>query len=222
MLAAMAGLIAGFIHVLMGPDHLAAIAPMTIDDRRRSWHLGLRWGIGHSGGVLLVGIGVLAFREVIPVTFISSISERLVGLVLIGIGLWALKKAFDTRIHAHPHEHDGTPHAHMHVHRDGHEVTAPRPHAHTHTALAVGTLHGLAGSSHIVGIVPALALPTTTMAALYLIAFGVGTVAGMVCFSGLLGWIVARWTMKGTQAYRVMMTACAAMAIVVGGVWMIM
>ena len=47
----------------------------------------------------------------------------------------------------------------------------------------MGVLHGVAGSSHFFGVLPALALPTTSAAVLYIGAFGVGTVAAMTIFA---------------------------------------
>ena len=46
------GLFAGFVHVVSGPDHLAAIAPYALDAKARAWRAGVRWGFGHSAGVL--------------------------------------------------------------------------------------------------------------------------------------------------------------------------
>src|SRR4029450_9914430 len=42
---------------------------------------------------------------------------------------------------------------------------------HRLAAFAVGTLHGLAASSHLLGILPALALPSTRAAGAYLLCF---------------------------------------------------
>ena len=84
MLAAtLAGLTAGLIHVLSGPDHLAAVAPLA-GGRRRAWHAGFLWGLGHSGGVLAVGLLTLALRGALPIDALSSWSERIVGVTPIG------------------------------------------------------------------------------------------------------------------------------------------
>ena len=40
MTLALAGLVAGAVHVLSGPDHLAAIAPYAVADKARSWRTG--------------------------------------------------------------------------------------------------------------------------------------------------------------------------------------
>ena len=40
LLLAFAGLSAGGLHVLAGPDHLAAVAPLAADSSRRRWLAG--------------------------------------------------------------------------------------------------------------------------------------------------------------------------------------
>ena len=83
----------------------------------------------------------------------------------------------------------------------------------------MGVLHGVAGSSHFFGVLPALALPTTSAAVLYIGAFGVGTVAAMTIFAAAVGSIASRGV-RGPRTYRTMMSAAALLAIVVGGVWL--
>jgi sulfite exporter TauE/SafE len=216
-----AGFIAGFLHVLAGPDHLAAVAPYAAIGRDRAWLLGVRWGLGHAGGVLLVGMLSLLLREVLPIDALSAWSERAVGIVLIAIGIWGLRAALRQRLHTHAHNHDGDPHAHVHFHTPGVAHTDPAAHRHGHTALAVGTLHGLAGSSHLLGVLPALALPTRAAAALYLSAFGLGTIAAMAAFSSAIGLLGASATARGDRLYRGVLGLCSAAAIGVGGFWLL-
>jgi hypothetical protein len=227
MIAAITGLIAGIIHVWSGPDHLAAIAPLAVRKPNRSWMAGTRWGIGHSAGVAVIGLLSLWLREWIPVNLISSwgdlIStwgERFVGIMLIGIGYWALRKAF--RIHAHEHEHDGDRHVHLHAHTHtiAHEQPAAHQH-HTHAAFGIGILHGLAGSSHFLGVLPILAFPTRIQAIGYLIAFGCGTILSMATFSWLIGLLTSRWAAGSAKIYRALMGACAACAMAVGCFWLV-
>jgi len=124
----------------------------------------------------------------LSVDLLSSWGDRIVGLVLFGIGLWALRRAFKHNIHAHEHEHHGERHIHFRVHHDHARHEEPRAHEqHTHTAFAIGTLHGLAGSSHVLGILPMLALPSRIQAVTYLLAFGAGTVLAMAGFSWGMG-----------------------------------
>jgi sulfite exporter TauE/SafE len=214
MITIFAGLAAGLIHVLSGPDHLAAIAPLAVKKPRGSWLAGLRWGLGHSAGVLVIGALSLLLRGMIPVDLISNSSDRIVGVLLIGIGAWTLRKAL--QIHSHEHVHDGELHEHIHMH----PVRKKHEHAHGHAAFGIGTLHGLAGSSHFLGILPALALPSNWLAGTYLVAFGAGTVVAMILFSHFIGAVASRFAVNMWKTYRGMMYACSALAFGVGTAWL--
>ncbi len=220
MLVLFTGLAAGFLHVLSGPDHLAAVAPLAVRGHRRAWVAGLRWGLGHSAGVALVGLLALGLREVFPVESVSAWSERLVGVLLIGIGIWSLRKALQVEVHAHEHVHDGSAHQHLHFHGPAHQHgPVGEPHVHTHAAFGIGTLHGLAGSSHFLGVLPSLALPTTAQRITYLLSFALGTVLAMTGFSSVLGLVSQHWRGDHRRAYRGLLFACAAAAFGVGGWW---
>src|SRR5437588_12119180 len=99
MISVAAGLIAGALHVLSGPDHLAAIAPLAVRRPKRAWAPGVRWGLGHSAGVAVIGLLSLWLRDSLPVVLLSSWGERIAGVMLIGIGFWGLRKAL--KVHAH-------------------------------------------------------------------------------------------------------------------------
>lgn len=222
--AAPAGVIAGLIHVLSGPDHLAAVAPIASDDRRRPWRAGLSWGLGHSAGVLSVGLLALWLRERLPLESLSSWSERLVGLALIGVGLWGFRRVVGRRVHAHPHVHGPLTHDHLHLHARRAEPASPSharsTHVHSHAAFGIGILHGLAGSSHFIGVMPALALPDAASALGYLAGYGAGTVAGMSAFAYGLGLVGARAARSGGSSPQWLLSACSAAAILVGFYWL--
>lgn len=220
MIPLLAGLVAGAAHVLAGPDHLTAIAPLAVRRPTRAWLPGVRWGLGHSTGVGLVGALAITLRGFIPVEWLSSWGERAVGVMLLGIGLWALRTALRSHIHTHEHEHDGLRHVHIHVHRHGHGQAEPTAHLHAHAAFGIGVLHGLAGSSHFLGVLPALVLPTTVAAATYLVAFAAGTIAAMAGFSWGMGRLASGSAQRGGRLYRGLMGACALAAMGVGGFWL--
>jgi hypothetical protein len=223
LFSVVAGTMAGLVHVLSGPDHLAAIAPIASDRRRAPWLAGCLWGLGHSSGVLVVGLLALWLRGWLPVDAVSSWSERAVGVVLIGIGLWGLHRALGRHVHSHPHAHGAISHEHAHVHAAGSAADAAHRagrHAHTHAAFLVGVLHGLAGSSHLLGVLPALALPDMAASVGYLAGYGAGTVSGMTGFASAVGWLSARARTRGDHAPRWVLTGCSLLALVVGGVWL--
>jgi hypothetical protein len=228
MFPAVAGLFAGLVHVLSGPDHLAAVAPLAADRNTPQWRAGFQWGMGHTAGVLLVGALLLAFREVLPIDQISAYSERVVGVALLAVGAWGVRKARHLQVHRHGHGH-----VHAHVKAvprqmlppDEHAKQHVQPHLHGHArtraSFLMGTLHGLAGSSHLFGILPALALPTGSSAVAYLAGFGVGAIVAMTAFAAFVGVIAARTSRRGTAAYRTMLYACSLSAFVVGGFWLV-
>lgn len=219
LLTIFVGLAAGAGHVFSGPDHLAAIAPIAVDQRRRTWRVGLLWGVGHSGGVWALAVLALAFREALPIDLLSSWGERMVGFVLIGVGLLGLRRVFRTRVHSHEHEHDGVRHVHIHAHERKPDRDHPVEHSHAHSALGIGTLHGLAGTSHLLGVLPALLLPNRTAAVVYVIAFGFGSIIAMTAFSWIVGLIAHRSERVGNRAYVLLLGACSAAAIVIGCYW---
>jgi hypothetical protein len=216
MLTLLTGAAAGLFHVLTGPDHLAAIAPIAAIERKRGWLAGWTWGIGHASGVVVVAVIAVLLRELLPSTdIISAWGERLVGAALIGIGLWALRRR--ARIEPSPHRHGPLSHNHLHVQAGPVWV---RRLGHAHASFCMGVLHGIAGSSHFFGVLPALALPSGTAALMYIGAFGVGTVAAMTAFAAAVG-LLGVHTDPDPRLYRAMLSVAAAVAMLVGGVWLI-
>ena len=212
---AFTGALAGLFHVLSGPDHLAAVAPLAASGRQRGWISGWTWGLGHAAGVVVVAIVGILLRDALPpIDVVSAWSERLVGGALIAVGLWALRRS--ARVAAAPHAHGPLAHDHLHVRRG---PAWMRRLGHAHASFYLGILHGIAGSSHYLGVLPALALPTRGAALTYIGAFGAGTIAAMTMFAAMVGWLGGRAFTPST--HRAMMVAAAALAIVVGGVWLI-
>lgn len=216
IIAWLTGCAAGLLHVISGPDHLGAVAPLALVSRKNAWLEGLRWGCGHSLGVVLIGAAALLFRSIFPLTLVSAGGERLVGVLLIGVGVWTWFQARKITIHCHSHEHDGVVHDHVHLH-----ISNPRKsaHRHFHAALGIGTLHGIAGSSHLIGVLPTLAFPTWLQSAAYLAGFCGGTMVAMSGFASGLGWIAQRFSARGWMIYRGMMMTSSICAIALGGWW---
>jgi hypothetical protein len=205
-IAALAGLVAGLTHALSGPDHLSAVAPLVVGERRSGWHgwkTGLLWGLGHSVGIWLMGLLALALRGFLPLERVSSWSERLVGAMLIAVGLWGLRRAFGPRL-------EGEAHGHSHPHR-----------RHPSAALWIGSLHGLAGSSHILGLFPALAFASRSASLAYIGGFGLGAVLAMVAFAAALGLASVRLTAEGGRGYQALLGGASAVSIVLGGFWLV-
>jgi hypothetical protein len=213
----LAGLVAGSVHVVSGPDHLAAVAPLGAGNKR-GWLLGAFWGLGHAAGVALLGGLILVLRGSRDAALLSAWAERLVGVVLVGLGLWGLRKALSPWLHAHTHRHGAKVHTHMHWHPPGAGEHDSAGHRHRHASFLVGSLHGLAGGSHLLGVLPTLALPTTAGASLYLGSYAAGTIVAMSVFAALLSRATAN---RGPALGRVVLGTCSGAAILVGGFWLV-
>ncbi|MBT8321584.1 MAG: hypothetical protein KJO90_07945, partial [Eudoraea sp.] len=117
-----AGLITSMLHVISGPDHLAAVTPFAIESKKKAWKIGLSWSMGHLAGMMLIGMLITAFGDLIPVEGISDYSEQLVGLVLVGVGVAAIYKIFRVK----------KDHKHLHVHSENEPLIHSHEHDHTH------------------------------------------------------------------------------------------
>lgn len=223
------GLVAGAGHVITGPDHLAAIAPVAAHQPKKATLLGFKWGLGHGLGACTLGLLALAARDLVDIEGISAWSEFLVGFMLIGVGIWGFRVAARTVIHSHHHDHDGSAHAHLHVHNPdhAHEVSepqaeaesdtdpAPVPHHHRHGALYLGVLHGAAGMGHILAVVPSLALPPA-YAALYLLCYFISAIVAMTAFGFGFGFLARQISGSSIKGF---MYATSGAAVLIGTLW---
>src|SRR5437588_349022 len=90
ILVALTGALAGLFHVLSGPDHLAAIAPLAAEDGRRGWFAGWTWGLGHASGVVVVALLAILLRDLLPpIDVLSTWGERVVGVTVIAMTAFA-------------------------------------------------------------------------------------------------------------------------------------
>jgi ABC-type nickel/cobalt efflux system permease component RcnA len=268
MLTFLTGFIASVAHVATGPDHLAAVTPLAIDSRKKSWIVGFSWGIGHTIGMLLIGLVFILFKEFLPIEAISKYSETVIGILLIGIGCMALARIYLRHSHgnrphahfhttpylyAHIHKHShnikpdfdliknndihGCTHNHLHVynreHEHNHEKEYDHGHGHQHlhtgkvkqnalTALSIGIIHGFAGFSHLIALLPSLALPTVWASVIYISAFAFGTVLTMIIFAFILGLVAFQSVVKDKQVFLKRFTLTGAfLAIAIGILWII-
>jgi len=199
MLSVLSGLVAGTIHVISGPDHLAAITPIALEDPRRAAGIGMRWGLGHGLGAVSLGVLGLLTRSLVDIDQVSAWAELGAGLTLLVIGAWALRRVFAARPQT---EADAQPQAR--------EAAGSHPRA----ALLIGTIHGAAGTSHLLGVLPSLGLARGEAVA-YLAAYLLAAVATMTGFGALMG----RWAHAHRSALRATTIGASGLAILVGIVW---
>ncbi len=222
------GLTAALVHVLTGPDHLAAVTPLVFERNQKHWIVGLLWGIGHLIGMLLIGLLFYFFRSFIPIEAISNRSEQLVGLILILLGLWAFYRMYNKqKQHIHPHTHDSDEQSMIHIHKHSHHHTH---HEHQHVAngkqqtfasLGIGIVHGFAGIAHFVLLLPVLGFDSNFESLQYIFGFGIGVVLAMMFYTFLIGMLDKKvpQTHQPTAFYKNLQFWSGVLAIGVGVFW---
>ncbi|MBX3184197.1 MAG: hypothetical protein KF915_16340 [Polyangiaceae bacterium] len=197
VLSIAAGLAGGVIHAMSGPDHVAAVAPLTLDGRRSGLVLGLIWGLGHGAGVAVIGAVLWLAKGAVPIDTASAWAEFLVGFLLIGMGAWAGYRG-------------------LKLHR---QADRPMPHTPKRrpVTFGVGALHGSAGASHLLAVLPTAGF-SATGAAGYLIAYMVGAAGAM----GAIGWIAGSISTRlGARFQPWLLLGAGAIACLVGVVWLV-
>jgi high-affinity nickel-transport protein len=193
------------------PDHVVAVTTIVAGQRnvRSAALIGAAWGVGHTLTILLVGSGIILFKWVIP-TRLGLGMELAVAIMLIVLGLanlggtlrWLRRErsaAQKGHVHSHAHNHGDYVHTHPHAH-------APEAHPHADDAtplsridrrlggtapyrlarpLVVGIVHGLAGSAAVALLVLAT-IRVPLLSVLYLLIFGIGTIAGMMVITAAI------------------------------------
>lgn len=94
----------GVFHVLTGPDHLSALATLSANvGSVQAFFLGVRWGLGHSTGLVVVAVVLIVVTigssdETIEVPKgVSTFFESLVGVFMLLLGAYGLRKALVKR-----------------------------------------------------------------------------------------------------------------------------
>jgi hypothetical protein len=167
------GLLLGLRHA-MDADHIAAMSTIAVRTGNigQSLRNGAIWGTGHTATLFLAGSVVLLFQLTIPDALIAFL-EMLVGVMLIWLGVSLLIRF------------DGKAHAHAASERSGAR------------SFFVGAVHGLAGSGTLMLLILAT-VDSVTLGLAYILVFGVGSIAGMLGFSGVIA-VPLAWSASSTK-----------------------
>ena len=157
------GLLLGMKHATEA-DHLAAVA--TLATRQASLvqtlRQGVAWGVGHTLSLMLFGGAVFMLGQAISPSLEQAL-ETAVGIMLIVLGADVLRRLTLER-------------SRLRVHSDQHARRWPL------RAIAVGMMHGLAGSAALV-MLSLKSLPSWSIGLGYIVVFGLGSIVGMALLS---------------------------------------
>lgn len=197
------GFFLGMRHAI-DPDHVVAVSTFVSCQRslKHAAMIGVLWGFGHTITIFFVGLAIIMFNFVIPPRLGLSM-ELSVGLMLILLGILNLSGIMQWITKGCTRSHGGievTPH----VHRACPQIHSPQQtYARASTShwtteaygqlglyqiirpLAVGIVHGLAGSAAVALLVLAT-IREPFGAVAYLLVFGIGTIAGMMVITAAI------------------------------------
>jgi len=221
------------------PDHMAAVSTFVArrPSPRQAVGFGIKWAIGHGLSLLLIGSVLFVLKRVLdqPALFASGVLDRIVGLVLVGLGVLMLLQLRPGTLH-HAHQ---TPFQTPHMARveaepeveEGAELplfgapgAPPSAKAPAYVSLKnsdvsiwMGVLHGAAGTGAFVSQA-AVALSNTSYAMVfaYTLAFSIGVLASMGFYAGMLGRVLSWSERRGAQVIRGARIATGLLTCVVG------
>ncbi|MBX3281410.1 MAG: sulfite exporter TauE/SafE family protein [Acidobacteria bacterium] len=182
-------LLLGFLlglHHAIEADHLAAVTAIVSEKKNvfTASIVGGLWGVGHTISLFIVGLIVIFLKLQISESVESKL-EGIVGVMLVALGVNAIYKLVRSdKVHAHKHSHGDVTHTHLHTHDEDEAVESH--HRLSPRSVLVGMVHGLAGSAALMLMIVPL-IPSALVALLYIVIFGVGSIAGMMAMSLLIG-----------------------------------
>ncbi|KAE9616469.1 hypothetical protein Lal_00034757 [Lupinus albus] len=181
--SACAGFFAGCLHTLSGPDHLAALAPLSIGrNRMESAAVGALWGCGHDAGQVIFGLMFLLLKDRLRIEIFRTWGTRVVGLTLLVIGAMGIKEASEvpsTCVALENGECDVSVYDSLDNPLVGKKKIG-------FATFATGIVHGLQPDA-LMMVLPALALPSRLAGAAFLIMFLLGTVFAMGSYTVFIG-----------------------------------
>ena len=198
------------------PDHLAAVSSIVTAHKnaKSGASVGAAWGLGHTLSLFIVGAALSVLHTQLPAR-LGAAFELIVATMLVVLGgrsvLRAASISAEGAVHLHSHGplkhyHRGPP-SHLHIHR---RSFARLP-------FVVGLMHGLAGS----GALTVLAmgnLRSIKLQIVYMILFGLGSIAGMTLLSGLAGVPLATISRRPVWS-RGLNYLTGTFSIILGTVW---
>jgi hypothetical protein len=216
------GFLLGLQHALEA-DHIAAVAAVASGKsgiRRIAQH-GALWGVGHALSLGVFGGAVYALKLNLNERLASAF-EFAVGIMLVALGGRVIYRLVRDRVHFHVHRHrQGQAHFHAHSHLGDVPDHKQSAHYHLHTgagwrrSLAVGTMHGLAGTAALVALTASTA-SSASFGLAFMALFGLGSVLGMAALSAVIAVPLTFTAVSLTWANRGLQGAAGVIALAIG------
>jgi hypothetical protein len=241
------GLAMGVVHVLAGVDHLSALATLSVGSSWRALKLGIRWGLGHSAGLVLVTGLFLLLKGEIDIASVKRYCDGIVGLFMILLGIYSIYCAIRSYIAkrdislGYDRELDTTQGksypSSLYKKYDPQEPEDPSQdmeqpgwsqwsigdmkNSTTQKLLAflIGIVHGVAGPGGMLGVIPAIEMKNWYSSVLYLTSFVTSSTLCMGAFAAVFGEVTKRAGSTSGFVELLINVCSSALSIVVGITW---
>ena len=214
------GFALGLVHAL-DADHVMAVSVLSNLRPGFAKTVGYcaNWALGHGLVLLTCGLLLFGLGLGIPDSLVH-LAEIMVGLFLIGMGLFCFWRFRRERIALVEHQHGEIKHRHWQIEGDKSHDRVRAGDKTGHAPVMVGMLHGLAGSAPALALVPLVAQGSLGTALAYLALFSIGVMLAMLVFG--LGFGAAQRHINQQSVYLVnrMRHVIAFSSVAIGGYWL--
>ena len=214
------GFALGLVHAL-DADHVMAVS--VLSNLRPGFLRTLRycanWALGHGCILLISGLLLFGLGIGIPDSLVR-LAEIMVGVFLIGMGLFCFWRFRRQRISLVEHHHGDLKHRHWQLASDQAHADSTVGNRQGHAPVMVGILHGFAGSAPALALVPVVAHGNIWSALGYLMLFSTGVMLAMLVFGLGFGSAQKYIGQKSVRLMSNLRQVIAFSSVAVGGYWL--
>lgn len=245
------GLIAGLLHTVLGPDHLSSIITLSACQGTKAFWFGIRWALGHLGGMVVIGTLYLLLRAHAShgaIEMYEHYADLFVGAAMVSFGCYFFfrsDKYFDVEwnpkqascaCHSHRAGPTGAsapllPTTSAHPHRHG-STTPHDPPADGGSqqdegimrkagAYGIGFLQGVACPAGLVGVVFLKHYDLPQMIGFTAVFFVTATLA-MGCLAAAYGTMTQKLFVSSARLARAVYYCSCGLSIVLGTLWIVL
>ncbi len=181
-------------------DHVVAVSTIVTEQRNvwRGLWVGASWGAGHSTPLLVLGLIILLFRDLVLGRYesLAPFLEFGVGIMLVYLGVSVVWNIQRGKLHVHQHIDEDAPHVHIHAAHEAQAEHGSDTERHNSffvfgrpvfrlKSYVIGVAHGLAGSAAVMLVLLPI-IDSFWTGVGYLLLFGVGTMLSMAVLTVIL------------------------------------
>ena len=217
----------GILHILSGPDHIAAIITISANKGYKAFIIGAKWGIGHAIGLLIIFAVLLTIDA--EILYKTKIAEWIVGCFLVLLGFHGFYKtrnynklisSYENNQFIEDNKDNEINTSEIQIDNDDNKksmyvyiITLSKEKI---LSLITGILHGLAGTGGVLGVLPAILIENKEKSAAYLTTFCVSGIITMSIFSAIWGEISKKATRK---LGKIILGTSSLLSVIIGFLW---